>query len=106
MAIRRKKNGNGARNVEARLAALRQDFDALQDDMKGLAVGAGEVASEHVNGLVRATEDAAGQAFEDAGEWANGNVNSLRDVVRDQPFASCMLSLGAGALVGALFLRR
>ena len=44
MAARKKTAANG--NIEARLAALRADFEALQADMKGLYGDVSEVASE------------------------------------------------------------
>ena len=44
MAAKKKSAVNG--NIEARLAALRTDFGALQQDMKGLYGDVSEVASE------------------------------------------------------------
>jgi len=42
MATRKK---NSVSTVESRLAALREDFEALQNDLKGLAGDVGAVAS-------------------------------------------------------------
>ncbi|MGD0143560.1 MAG: hypothetical protein ABSC92_10400 [Rhizomicrobium sp.] len=106
MAIKRKKNGNGSKAIDASLGALRDDIEALQENMKSLVVDAGDVANDRVRQAVRATENTAQQVLDDVEEWANGNVSSLRDKVREQPFTSCILSLSAGALMGALFLRR
>jgi len=100
MAIWRKRNG--AREIEARLDALKSDFQALQHDMRGLAGSVSEAASDMTHAANRATED----ALESMGDWTNDNIGSLRDTVRKQPLASIILSMGAGALVGALFLRR
>ena len=104
MTVRRRKNGAGAMDV--RLAALRDDIEALQQNMKSLVVDTGEVAGDGVHEAVRATENAAQRVLDDVEEWANGQVGSLRGVVREQPFTSCILSMSAGALMGALFLRR
>ena len=106
MASRRKKNGSGAGALDARLGALRDDIEALQENMKGLVADAGGVANAGVHEAVRATENAAQQVLDDVEDWANGNVSSLRDMVREQPFTSCILSMSAGALMGALFLLR
>lgn len=100
MAIWRRKRS--AREIEARLDALKSDFQALQHDMRGLAGSVSEAASDMAHATNRATEN----ALESVGDWTNDNVGSLRDTVRKQPLASMMLSVGAGALVGALLLRR
>ena len=42
----RKKTATANGNIEARLAALRADFDALQTDLKGLYGDVGQIASE------------------------------------------------------------
>lgn len=93
---------NGAHNIEARLDALKSDFHALQGDMKGLANGVGAAASD----IVRTTNRTAENALESVGEWTNDNVGSLRDQVRRQPLAAIVLSLGVGAVIGAILSRR
>jgi len=100
MAIWRKRNG--AQKIEARLDALKSDFRALQHDIRGLAGSVGEAASDMAHVTNRATEN----ALENMGDWTHDNIGSLRDTVRKQPLASMILSVGAGALVGALLLRR
>ncbi|HEV2562496.1 MAG TPA: hypothetical protein VGT78_10180 [Rhizomicrobium sp.] len=104
MAIRRKKNG--AQKIETRLEALQADFNALQSDLVGLANGVGHLATARVNEVVQSTEDAAGRAAERAEAWANENVGILRDTVRHQPLAACMVSVGVGAIMGAFLSRR
>jgi ElaB/YqjD/DUF883 family membrane-anchored ribosome-binding protein len=96
MAIWRRRSR--ARDIQTRLAALRSDFQALQDDMRGLAEGVGDAASDVVHTTNRAAEDAL--------DWTNDNIGSLQDSVRRQPLAAVVLSMGAGALVGSLLLRR
>ncbi len=94
--FRRRKNG--FHQMEERFDALKSDFDTLQHDLRGLATGAQEVVRDRVSGLLRNTD-----GLED---WTNENVGSLREAIREQPLASCILSLSAGALIGALMLRR
>ncbi len=93
---------NSARDIEAQLDAVKSDFRALQHDIRGLAGSVGEAAS----GMAHATDKAAENALESMGDWTNHSIGSLRDTVRNQPFASMILSMGAGALVGAVLLRR
>jgi len=38
--------------------------------------------------------------------WTNDNLDSARESVWAQPLAAIALSMGAGALLGAIFLRR
>jgi hypothetical protein len=93
---------NGARAIEARLDALKSDFQALQHDIRGLAGSVGDAASD----MAHATNRAGESALENVGDWTNDSIGSLRDTVRKQPLASLVLSMSAGAVVGALLLRR
>lgn len=109
MAIRRKRNGNGSKNghdVQQRLDALRGDLDALQADMRGLIHDAGNEAQARVNGAVSNAKQYAKDKADEVEEWGEENVESMRDAVRTQPLAACAISMSAGALIGALFLRR
>ena len=80
-----------ARDLEARLEALKSDLQALQHDMKGLAHAAGQ---------------ATGKAWDGAREQTDDTFGALQDSVRRQPLAAIILSVGAGALAGALLARR
>ena len=99
---RRGKRMNGESQIEARLSALRQDLEALQEDMRGLGEGVGEAAQERLNEALRATDALAVQAQ----NWGNENLDTVRESIREQPLAACMVSMGIGALIGALLLRR
>lgn len=105
MARRRKTNGHN-HDLEARLDSLRDDLGALQKDLRGLLSDAGSAANGHmqdaVKGALRSVEDVA----DSIEEWGGDSVESVRDVVRSQPLAAVALSMSAGALIGALFLRR
>jgi ElaB/YqjD/DUF883 family membrane-anchored ribosome-binding protein len=102
MAPRRKKD----MSLEERLAALRADLEALQEDMKGLAGGVGDAASDRVSEMLKTTEDMADQITAQVEDWATDNVDTLRETVREQPILAVALAVGAGALIGAIFLRR
>jgi ElaB/YqjD/DUF883 family membrane-anchored ribosome-binding protein len=115
MAGRLKKNDT--KNIDKRLGALRSDLDALQGDMKGLAGDVADVADGRVHAAMRnaenvaeralrLAEEAAGHMADDVETWTNGNLDSARESVRAQPLAAIALSMGAGALIGAIFMRR
>ena len=118
----KKKAGSG--NIDARLAALRADFDALQTDMKGLYGDVSEVASERAALAMRSAEEIADRAValaeeaasqakvtaledkQEAQEWADENAEELREQVRAKPIQSLLIAGGIGAFLGAVFLRR
>jgi ElaB/YqjD/DUF883 family membrane-anchored ribosome-binding protein len=111
------KKRNGTKNINKRLGALRSELDTLQGDMKGLAGDVTDIADGRVHLAVRNAENVAERAYRLAEEaveqaagdvetWTNDNLDSARESVRAQPLAAIALSMGAGALLGAIFLRR
>jgi ElaB/YqjD/DUF883 family membrane-anchored ribosome-binding protein len=92
--------------LEERLEALRADLEALQGDMKGLAGGVGDIASQRVGEMLKTTEDMADQITSQVEDWATDNVATLRETVREQPVLAMALAVSAGALLGAILLRR
>jgi outer membrane murein-binding lipoprotein Lpp len=80
--------------MQSRFNSLRADFDALQQDVRGLATDVGDAATEQVQG-----------AMDRVTEWSSENLNGVRIAVKTQPLAACMLSMSAGALIGAWLLR-
>jgi len=81
--------------IEERLGALKSDFDALQRDVVKLASGVQGVAREKASTL-----------YENGEAWTDENLGNVRDAIRDQPLAAGLILLGAGAVLGALLLRR
>lgn len=122
MAAKKKATSNGS--IEARLAALRSDFEVLQGDLKGLYGDVSEEASTRASAAMRAAEEVADRAMllaeeaareakvkaleysEEAQEWAEDNADELRAQVRAQPLTSLLIAGGIGAFLGAIFLRR
>ena len=111
------KKKNDTKYVDKRLGALRSDLDALQGDMKGLAGDVIDVADGRVHVAIRnaeivaerayrLAEEAVGHAANDVETWTQGNLDSARGTVRTRPLAALALSMGAGALLGSIFLRR
>jgi ElaB/YqjD/DUF883 family membrane-anchored ribosome-binding protein len=102
---RKRKNGSNGHGVQARLNALRDDLDALQEDMRGLVNDAGGAASQQVQGVMTEAVHSAQDMADRVGDWGNDNLDVVRETVRSRPFVACALSVGAGALIGALLLR-
>ena len=108
---------NGTKGIDKRLGALRSELDALQGDMKGLAGDVTDVADGRVHRAMRDAESVAERAYrlaeeyveqaaDDVETWTNDNLDSARKSVRAQPLAAIALSMGVGAFLGAIFVRR
>lgn len=100
----RRKSKNGS-DLDARISALKGDFDSLQHNVRELLNSLGNEAS---SGLAHATEaatDAAGNAVEQVETWSEAGAESVRGAIRTQPLAAVALSMGAGALIGSLLRR-
>jgi ElaB/YqjD/DUF883 family membrane-anchored ribosome-binding protein len=97
MGIFRRKR-KAAQRVAAQLNELQSDLTALRKDAKDFANGIGKVAGSAV--------DAAEDTYDGVEKWTAGNLGSMRSSVRNQPLTACLVSLGAGAVLGALLLRR
>jgi ElaB/YqjD/DUF883 family membrane-anchored ribosome-binding protein len=76
---------------------MRSDLHAWQKDMRG--------TMDDIGDATRGARDAMGGAIERFETWGEDNLPGIADAVRSQPFKACALSLGAGALIGALLLR-
>ena len=101
---RRARNGNG-RDVQARLESLKADLDALQQDVRGLVSDVGTMAGDQVQGAMNGAMEQAQDVVDRLNEWNHDNLDGVRTAVRSQPLAACMLSMSAGAVIGALLLR-
>jgi ElaB/YqjD/DUF883 family membrane-anchored ribosome-binding protein len=99
MAVRKqRRRRNGANQANGRMRAVRADINALQHDMRDLVSDIGGTARREVKGAVEG-------AVEKIETLAQDNIDNLRDAVRSQPIRACALSIGAGALLGALLMR-
>ncbi len=106
MLFSRKKNGHDGNDVSARLNAIRSELDALQKNILGLLDDVKGTAGEQVQGAVKNASLSAKGAVDCANAWGNESLDGMRETVRGRPLAVCALSIGAGALLGALLLRR
>ena len=98
MVSRKGKKARNGSHLQGRMSAVRSDLDALQKDVMGLVNEAGGVATREVRGAV---DETVGRLE----AWSNENLAGVRKAVRSQPLKACALSIGAGALIGALLLR-
>jgi ElaB/YqjD/DUF883 family membrane-anchored ribosome-binding protein len=94
--FRRKKRG--LKKVEEQLDALQSELNSLHKDARVIAGNIGKAAGN--------AYDTAEAAYNGVERWTTDNVKSVRGSVRDQPLTAVLVSLGAGAVLGALFLRR
>jgi ElaB/YqjD/DUF883 family membrane-anchored ribosome-binding protein len=88
----------GMKKVEAQIEALQSELSDLHKDARVLAGHVGKTAGDAI--------DAAEAAYNGMEKWTTNNVRSMRGTVRSQPLTAVLVSLGAGAVLGALFLKR
>ena len=95
----RKQNSKRSTRIRPNgMSAVRADLDALQKDVLGLVSDVRGAAGREVRGAV----DGAAGWVESFGQE---NLAGVREAVRSQPLRACALSIGAGAIIGALLLR-
>jgi ElaB/YqjD/DUF883 family membrane-anchored ribosome-binding protein len=104
---------NGTKNMDARLGALRSELETLEADVKRVTGDVEGIADNRIHLAIHKAEDIAhrayhlaeettAQAVDDVEAWASGNLDSARKSIRAQPFSALALSVGVGALVGAI----
>lgn len=94
---RKQRTSRLSRNAKRKVRAMRSDFNAWQKDMRGTVNDIGEATRE--------ARHAVGGAIERFESWGEDNLPGVAEAVRSRPFKACAISLGAGALIGALLLR-
>jgi ElaB/YqjD/DUF883 family membrane-anchored ribosome-binding protein len=100
----RRKPKNGS-ELNARVSALKDDFDSLQQNVRELLNSLGHEASSGLEGAAEAAVEAGGDVADKVETWSAAGAESVRGAIRTQPLAAIALSMGAGALLGS-FLRR
>ena len=86
------------RKVEAQIEALQSDLRELRRHASAIAGSAGRTAGDAIEG--------AHAVYDSIEGWTSDNARLMRGSVRNQPLTALLVSLGAGAVLGALFLRR
>jgi ElaB/YqjD/DUF883 family membrane-anchored ribosome-binding protein len=103
MAQRRKRrNGHVA---QASLETLQEDLALLQANMSKVFAGLGGAASEGVTHAMRSASTTAEDMVEQVESIGQDGVDTLRSTIRSQPLTALAVSVGAGALIGALLTR-
>lgn len=103
--------------TNARLGVLRAQLETLEGDVKSVAGDVGGIADLGVHEALRKAEDVAHNAYQfaedtikeagrDVDAWTRGGIDTARKSIRTHPLLALALSIGAGALVGALVVRR
>ncbi|MGH6888927.1 MAG: hypothetical protein ACREHF_06990 [Rhizomicrobium sp.] len=98
MGIFRRRKSTDVQRIAGQLEILQSELSALRHDAKKLSEGLSKTAG--------AAADTAEAAYDGMGKWATGNLGLMREWSRGQPLTALLVSLGAGAVLGALFLRR
>ncbi|HEX3666678.1 MAG TPA: hypothetical protein VHU23_15740 [Rhizomicrobium sp.] len=87
-----------ANKIAAQLEELQSQLTNLRKDARHLTDGISKTAGVAM--------DTAEAAYQGVGKWTSDNVDNVTEWGRDQPMTACLVSLGIGAVLGALFLRR
>ncbi|MDR3527923.1 MAG: hypothetical protein P4L57_11645 [Rhizomicrobium sp.] len=101
------------KRLDSRLGTLRSELESLESDMKGFAGDVEDAADNRVHQALRKAEAIAHRAYryaeessahvaQDVENWADGNLDDARKTIRAQPISALAISMGAGALVGAV----
>ncbi|MGJ8546552.1 MAG: DUF883 family protein [Sulfitobacter sp.] len=103
---------NGS-NAEPNLADLREQIDALRQDLHGLTGTIAEIGKAKGDKLSEAANqqyEAARQKGSEAADYARARARDVehqaRDFVNEQPTMALGIAAGAGFLVGMLSTRR
>jgi len=98
MGIFRRNNRRDLNRVTAQLEELQSQLSSLRKDARHLTDGLSRTAGAAVG--------TAEAAYQGVGKWTSENVDNVFEWGHDQPLTACLVSLGIGAVLGALFLRR
>ncbi|MFG1345979.1 hypothetical protein V5F59_13885 [Xanthobacter autotrophicus DSM 431] len=88
--------------VDPSLTDVREDLDQLRADFARLLDTLGKTARNGVKGATGEAEAAAG----DVTDWAEGQYQTLRETIREQPITACAIAAGVGVILGQILLRR
>lgn len=91
-----------ATKIEPNMQDLRQDLDALKEDLARLANTVSKTAKHGMRGAASEANAAAGEVS----DWAEDQYLTLRDNIRAQPITACAIAAGMGFLFGQFLLRR
>ncbi|HEX4160527.1 MAG TPA: hypothetical protein VHY79_18820 [Rhizomicrobium sp.] len=98
MGIFRRSSRKDVNRIAAQVDELQSQLSSLRKDAKHLTDGLSRTA-----GAAMGTAEAA---YQGVGKWTSDGVDNVSDWGRDQPLTACLVSLGIGAVLGMLFLRR
>jgi ElaB/YqjD/DUF883 family membrane-anchored ribosome-binding protein len=98
MGIFRRSSRKQVNRLAAQLDELQSQLSSLRKDARQLTDSVSKTA-----GAALSTAEAT---YKDVGKWTSDNVDNVYEWGHDQPLTACLVSLGIGAVLGALFLRR
>lgn len=89
-------------DVEAQIAAIREDVSELTRLLKGLAATRTEAATEALKGEAEALKRQAHVAADEAVRKAKSAATSIEDHIVEKPVQSALIALLIGILIGAM----
>jgi len=102
---RKRRNGNG-HTTQATLHSLQEDLAALQANMSKVIAGFGTSAADGMSHAMHSASSTAEDVVERVEEFGQEGVDTVRSTIRSQPLTAIAISVGAGALIGALLSNR
>jgi ElaB/YqjD/DUF883 family membrane-anchored ribosome-binding protein len=98
MGIFRRNSRKDINRIASQMEELQSQLSSLRKDARHLTDGISKTAGVAM--------DTAEAAYQGVGKWTTDNVDTVSEWGRDQPLTACLVSLGVGAILGALFFRR
>ena len=98
MGIFRRSSKKDINRIAAQMEELQSQLSILRKDARHLTDGISKTAGVAM--------DTAEAAYQGVGKWTSDSVDSVSEWGHDQPLTACLVALGIGAVLGALFLRR
>ena len=98
MGLFRRNTKSQVKRISAQLEELQSELSNLRKDARHLTDGLSRTAGVAM--------DTAESAYQGAGKWTSDNLDNVCEWGRDQPLTACLIALGIGAVLGALFFRR
>lgn len=90
------------RDLEAEIAALRDDISAITSTLGDLVKHGADEAKTEAKRLGKRVEKKGEEAIEAVQERYESAESELRDVIREKPIASVLLAAGVGYIISKI----
>jgi ElaB/YqjD/DUF883 family membrane-anchored ribosome-binding protein len=93
------------RNTKSQVNRIAAQLDELQSELSNLRKDARHL-TDGLSRTAGVAMDTAEAAYQGVGKWTAENVDNVSEWGHEQPLTACLVALGIGAVLGALFFRR